>query len=196
MIIGDKSTFAIEYQITTAYARLSLRALGFFVIYVANNCYGVCSPDATMLACSYEEVQDRIARRGNHTAPFANQSAPEAIADAIYRAIYAPDQEEQYYFGMLQSEFEDFVVSSHLLWAPDGDEAFDDGSFIIHFDVGDRVRLIAFKSGPDFHHLSGSLRDIWLPAEYFYRILQLWRDDFDAEWSARPQTSGDEFNAD
>ena len=48
MIVGDTQVFAIESEITEAYASLGLRALGFFVIHVGGSRYGVYDPNATM----------------------------------------------------------------------------------------------------------------------------------------------------
>jgi len=192
MLIGDQSIFAIESGITHAYERLSLRALGFFVIHIEGRCYGVCSPDATMLACSFDEVEDRIARRGHHTAPFASESNAGTIADAFLNAIYAPDQESECFFNLSQPEFHSLVSSNHVEWAPDGDEAFDDGSHIVQFEIEDRVRLVAFKtSEKGYRHDPGTLSDIWLEADEFYQVLQSWHDAFEAEWSAKPKISDD-----
>jgi len=141
MTIGNPSDFAIESSITRAYARLSFRALGYFVIHIAGCRYGVHASDATMLACSLKEVDARISRRGTHAAPFATEFGGR-IADALHVAIYAPEEEDKKVFGMSQVELCDFTYSRHLIWAPDGDEAFDDGSSVLQFDVGDRVRLI------------------------------------------------------
>jgi hypothetical protein len=80
--------------------------------------------------------------------------------------------------------------SSDCQWAPDGDEAFDDGSYVLQFDVDDRVRLIAFKHGErgeGWQCDSATLRDVWLAADEFYRILQQWHDAFYAEWVAAPK---------
>jgi hypothetical protein len=55
-----------------------------------------------------------------------------------------------------------------ICWAPDGDEAFDDGSYILHFDIGNRVRLVAFKSqAGGYHNDPMTLRDLWIEAEEF-----------------------------
>jgi hypothetical protein len=67
------------------------------------------------------------------------------------------------------------------------DEAFDDGSYVLQFDVGDRVRLIAFKSDESYRHASGTLSDVWLPADEFYNVLREWRDAFEAAWMAAPK---------
>ena len=48
-----------------------------------------------------------------------------------------------------------------LVSAPDGDEAFDDGSYVLQFDVGDRVRLIAFKRPDQLVDLA-SVRAVFL----------------------------------
>jgi len=37
------------------------------------------------------------------------------------------------------------------------------------------------------------LRDIWLPADEFYGIVQQWRDAFLAEWEFLPKMTGDEY---
>jgi immunity protein 42 of polymorphic toxin system len=188
MIVGSPSSFAIESSITDAYERLSFRALGYFVIHVGGRCYGVRKPDATMLACSFDEVQDRIACRGKYTAPFAGEADAGEIAEAFRNAIYSERQEEKY-FGIPLAEFCAFFhkTANSRMWAPDGDEAFDDGSYVLHFDVGDRVRLIAFKSDGGGGHDPSTLREEWLAAEDFYRVLQEWRDGFEAEWAATPK---------
>jgi len=190
VIIGDTSRFAIESGMTKAYARLSFRALGFFVIYLGGRQYGVRASDATLLACSFGEVEDRIARSGRHTAPFAADADAGMIADAYRDAIYAPNQENERFFGFSQPEFRTLIRSHHLVWAPDGDEAFDDGSHVLHFDVKDRVRLIAFRSNEEgYHHNPRTLTDAWIDAVEFYHILAQWRDAFEKEWAAAPKIS-------
>ena len=186
-MIGNPEIFAIESEISRAYERLGLRALGFFVLHVGGRRYGVYEPEATMLANSFDDVQERIAFRGTHTAPFGSEPDGVAIADAFRNAIYADKQEESF-FGIPLSEFcKFFYMPSNVMWAPDGDEAFDDGSYVLQFDVGDRVRLIAFKSDESYRHASGTLSDVWLPADEFYNVLREWRDAFEAAWMAAPK---------
>jgi len=91
MIVGNPVLFAIESDVTQAYEKLSLRALGFFVIHVLGRRFGVKSPDATMLANSFDEVGKRIAERGRHNAPFAVADAGE-LANAVRRALYAESE--------------------------------------------------------------------------------------------------------
>src|SRR6478672_7257374 len=149
MIVGTPSVFAIESSISRAYERLSLRALGFFIIHIGGRSYGRRTPDSTMLACSYDEVERRITRRGRHSVPFGAETDGAKIANA-FRAVLYSDSPQGNYFGLPFLTFRDMLQSSHIVWAPDGDEAFDDGSYILQFDIDDNVRLIAFKSGQDY----------------------------------------------
>jgi hypothetical protein len=183
MIVGDPSVFAIESGITEAYERLSFRALGFFVIHVGGRRYGVYEPDATMLACAFGEAERRTADRGLHTAAFAGEQSADKIAYAFRNAIYA-DVQENAHFGIPLNDFCELVHSHHLAdWTPHGDEAFDDGSYVLQFDVDDRVRLIAYKS-QGFSYDPVTLSDVWLEAETFYGVLSRWHDAFEAEWAA------------
>jgi hypothetical protein len=187
MMIGNPAVFAIESETSKAYERLGLRALGFFVLYIGGQRYGVYKPDATMLANSFDKVQERVAFRGKHVAPFAAEPDAGAIADAFRNAIYADDQEESF-FGVPLADFSNFFhQKSHLVWAPDGDEAFDDGSYVLPFDVCGRVRLIAFKSDSGYRHAPGTLSDVWLPADDFYGVLHNWSDAFQSEWVCAPK---------
>lgn len=121
--------------------------------------------------------------------PFASESDGRAIADSVYRAIYAWDQEDKQFFGIGHADFKAMIHGTRIMWAPDGDEAFDDGAYVLQFDVGDRVRLIAFKSGEDYHPVPESLVDIWMNADEFCQILKDWHDGFIQEWHNRPKTA-------
>ena len=70
------------------------------------------------------------------------------------------------HFGLSETEFTETIYSNSLVGAPDGDEAFDDGSYVLQFDVGDRVRLIAFQR-PDSPVDSASVREIWISSDIF-----------------------------
>jgi hypothetical protein len=189
MIVGNPRIFAIQSEITHAYERLSLRALGFFVIHVMDRCYGVNSPEATMLANSFDTVSRRIVARGLHTASFALGSEAGKIASSVSRAIFCDSNEDELFFGMTKPQFTDIIYSNGLLWAPDGDAAFDDGSHVLQFDVGEKVRLIAFSRAINPIYDPESLRDTWLAADDFYGVLQNWRDSFKAEWTSLPKES-------
>lgn len=185
MIVGEPSRFAIESEITTAYERPSFLALGYFVIYIKGSRYGVFNRDATLLACSFEQVEQRIKDRSSHTAEFVSKLSAGVIADAFRVALYGAASP----VDTLQQVVEEFSSSntSNLLWAPDGDAAFDDGSFILQFDVNDRVRLIAFRCQQDGLHDPASTTEVWISADEFYSVLQKWHRDFYAEWTKLPK---------
>lgn len=186
MVIGDTSLFAIESGLTRAYERLSFRALGYFTFHIGGRRFGVCEPDATLLACALDRVDERLARRGTHTASFCHAPAGE-IVDAILDAIYNPEPRADFFFDLSMSEFSDAVYSSRCEWHRGFDEAFDDGSGIRQFDIGDRVRLIGDRNQKrpfDWRHDAESLTDIWISAAVFYGVLEEWRDAFLAEWQS------------
>lgn len=188
MIIGDPSTFAIESGITQAYSRLGFRALGFFVLHIGGRRYGVHAPDASLLAVALDVTEGRISRRGTHTAPFSTEPDGREVFDAIADAGHAPEDKVKRFFGMSQSELYNFACERHLWW-PDPDEAFDDGTAVLQFDAGDRVRLIATNGGDGWHHNPGTFRDVWISADSFYGVLQQWHDAFIAEWNSASKIS-------
>jgi hypothetical protein len=187
MMIGNPNIFAIESEIAEVSEHLSQMALGYFVLHITGRCYGVRQLDATMLGCSFNKVGRRIARRGSHNAPFLFDAGAAEIAHAFRRALYNFCKDDEKFFGMDQAQFEREVHSKSLEWAPDGDEAFDDGSFVLQIDFEDRVRLIAFRSSEDGLFDPGSLGDVSLSQDDFYGILQGWKDKFVAEWESMPK---------
>lgn len=144
MIVGDPDVFALESGISVAYPDLAQRGLGFFLIHVGGFCFGVRAPEATMLACSFDEVRRRLRERGRHSAPFAGGADAGCLASAVRRALYFDVPQAEMFFGRSRSDFADYVYEKDLLWAPDGDEAFDDGSYVLQLDLDDQVRLIGF----------------------------------------------------
>ncbi len=138
MLVGDPNKFAIESEMSIPDDRLSILGIGFFVIYISGIRYGVFKNDATCLGNSFYGVQERLVNRGKHAVPFCNRQ-PEEIANAVRIALYA-DSDLESYFGIEQREFTNLVYDNHIVWAPDGDEAFDDGSMVLHFDIEPYVR--------------------------------------------------------
>jgi hypothetical protein len=185
VLIGDPRVLAIESEITRAYARRSFLAHGFFAIHVLGQTYGRRSSDSSMLACSHDQIERRIAERGAHNVAFGAEPAAGKVADSFLNAVYANEQQDDY-FGIPRPEFTNLVWSKHIIWAPDGDEAFDDGSYVLQLDVQDQARVIAFKS-EGCSHVPGSLSDLWLSADDFYKTLEDWRVAFIAEWTLLPK---------
>jgi hypothetical protein len=189
MIIGDPSVFAIESEFTKAYERLSFRALGFFVLHVGNHCYGLRTPEATMLACSFDAVNRRIKDRGRHQASFSAVPEGGKLADAVRLALYADGEEPNQFYGLERQKFSDVIYSNDLLWGPDGDQAFDDGSYVLQFDLGEEVRVIAFQCHDGYLHDAATLRDVWLRSTDFYGVLEHWRNAFEMEWITAQKVS-------
>jgi hypothetical protein len=187
MIVGDPSRFALESEITYAYERTSQRALGYFVIHVGGTCFGMRTWDATMLASVFDGVAKRIVMRGSHTVPSISKEESETLATAFSRAIYVEHEQDELFLGMRDADFITLLHSANLDWTADGDEGFDDGSCVLQFDIGDEVRLIAFSRATNPIIDRDSLREVWLPAEDFYAILQNWHERFLEEWASFPK---------
>jgi len=183
MLIGDPCLFALESEMSRAYERLSFRGLGYFLIHIGSFAYGVRDNEATLLACSFDAVRQRIQARGSHQAPFVGDDAC-AIAEAVIDALFDDSTDTAPRLGLPVPALRDLLDKHQLVWAPDGDEAFDDGSIVVQFDVGDRVRVIGFRRGPDQRSDPSTLRSSWLQADHFYGILEQWATRFEACWSA------------
>jgi hypothetical protein len=187
MIVGDPNRFALESEITHAYEQLSQRALGFFAIHVGGRCYGIRAWDATMLATVIDGVSRRVAMRGRHAAPSLCNANSGALATGFSRAIYIDHEPDELFFGMRDVDFQTLLNSANLEWTADGDEGFDDGSCVLQFDIEAEVRLVAFSRATSPIFDPESLREVWIPADEFYAILQNWHDRFLAEWASFPK---------
>lgn len=184
LFVGDPAKFAIESYIGQAFERLSQRALGYFVIHVAGQVYGVRAPDATLLACSFDAVSRRLDRRGSHAAGFGIGMAAEELARSVHAVLYEDGVPERGYLGLSAEELSRELVANDIQLAPDGDAAFDDGSNILQFDLGEQVRLIAFKNSDNAALGVESLAEITMDAVEFYQVLESWLDQFEATWRA------------
>ncbi len=189
-IVGDPSIFAIEWNITEAYSRISQLALGFFIIHVRGRFFGVRSPKATLMGCSFDQVEERILQRGTHSVSFSQEAAAE-IVEAFRAAIYDDIGSDAIFFGMKVDEFRENLFFHKIQWAPDGDEAFDDGSHVLQFDHGGMVRLIAFKNLTDIKEIANSITEVWVDGDQFYQILGDWLNAFETERTNILKSYGD-----
>jgi len=188
MVIGDPNVFALESEITVAYDRPGLRALGFFLIHFSGRSFGVRAPNATMLACSFDEVVRRSRQRGEHTATFADADAL-AIATSFRHAVYQDDPPPITAVGIPPLELGYLVYAHNLVWAPDGDQAFDDGSYVLHFDTSAGARLVGFKCHDDGLPDPATLSDLLVPADHFYSVLIEWIARFEDDWRRTAKVS-------
>jgi hypothetical protein len=189
VIVGDRNSLAIESSITLALPGLGQRALGYFLIHLRGISYGVRKPDASLLACSFEEVRDRLARRGTHQISYLSCTSASEIVEAFLDGEYR-DTARTDYFGLSRSAFIDDVYARKIPWAPDGDEAFDDGSHVLQFDVEDKVRLIAFRNMGYSEETARSVQDAWIESDLFYSVLLDWSELFAEEWSNELRKQG------
>ena len=185
MLVGNTLNYGLESKISQVYDNLSLRGLGYFVIYIKSIRYGVYNDEATALGCSFNNIEERIAMRGKHIAPFSKEKNPELIANSVKQAIYADNPKDKYFFGLSINEFTDTIYNNKIIWAPDGDEAFDDGSYILHFDIVNKVRLIGFRCLNEYKCDIETLSDILVDANDFYSILNKWYELFISDWKTK-----------
>lgn len=182
LIVGNPAVFAIESSITEAYESLGQRALGYFVIHVSGKSYGVRSETATLLACSFDTVARRIERRGMHRLPFDTNVSSAELVDSVRGAIYDESRDNDTFFGLSDERFHQLLVDNEIIWAPDGDEAFDDGGHVLQLDHREDVRVVAFKQAADSRSVAESISEARLPADVFYGVLENWRDEFETQW--------------
>lgn len=175
MLIGDRQTFAIESGMTEVFADKGNFALGFFVIHVGGRRFGVEGSTATMLGNSFDEVEHRLFRRGAHVMPLLGNVDAATIVEAYLDALYR-DKSRADYVGLSKQEFCKAIYLSNVIWAPDGDAAFDDGSHVLQFDVKGKVRLIAFVNTEKPIDVAGTIREVWLEVSAFYDALRLWKE--------------------
>lgn len=187
MMIGNPDCFAIESSIFEAYDSPGQMALGFFVIYVGGRRYGFREPDSTLMATAFDGVCRRIAGRGSHKSPLPPVADAAKIAIAFSHDNYPGDMDEARLSGISWPQFFKALYSNDCVWAPDGEQGFDDCSRVLQFDEDDTVRLIAFHDTLGYQVDAGSLRDVRLPQDDFYRILQEWHTRFEHEWMSLPK---------
>ncbi|MCV9961080.1 immunity 42 family protein [Pararhizobium sp. BT-229] len=166
MIIGDVNRLAIESEILFAVPSVSQLAVGFFVVHVAGVEFGVREPDATCLGCSVEQVESRLAMRGTYVNEHLSGVPGDALAAAYLSIFYGG------WDGNSTTLTKQDFLEADVTWCPDGDEAFDDGSHILHLDKKDEVQILAFRND-DNARVADLVTQI-IPADEFYSILETW----------------------
>ena len=166
MIVGDVNRLAIESEILWAVPRASQLAVGFFVVHVAGVGFGVREPDVSCLGCSVDQVELRLAMRGTHTNERLSDVPADQLASA-YLSIFYGDEDD----NVTRLTDRDFL-DANVIWCPDGDAAFDDGSHILHLDKGDDVQIVAFRNGENAR--VSDLATQIVSADEFYSILKTW----------------------
>jgi hypothetical protein len=164
--------------VTEVFSDVQNNLLGYFVVYIQGQRYGVYEPDATLLGNSIGTVRQRVANMGSHTLGISIDFPEKQLIDwyiKCYGDLLSPCRDILGDDGLkLWDEFN----RNKILWAPDGDEAFDDGSHVFHFDFGRIVRLIGCTY-VNYLPIENSIRSICLPSSDFYEILDRWQASFE-----------------
>ena len=127
-----------------------------------------------MLANSFGEVGRRISGRGKHIANFSRSYSAQEIAVAAHAVLYAEGIPLSQLLGQPIEAVLNEIENARLVWAPDGDAAFDDGSIVLQMDVDREVRLIGFRnSGLQFSEI-GDVSEVWLDSKVYYDVLNEW----------------------
>jgi len=184
IIVGDSSRFSIDSSITEYLKGSAQRGVGYFTVKISGKRFGVMKPDATLLACSFDAVKNRIERRGNHIFPFVPELEPSKIVSAYLASCYRGFEKNDRFFGISGEEFQKLIHNNSIAWCPDGDEAFDDGSHILQMDHKNLVRLLAFKNIGTMKSVFDTIVDLWLDGDEFYGVLSEWHNRFAQAWSA------------
>lgn len=174
----DWQGFLIDAGIGCFVESASILALGYFNICIGETRYGKAELDATGMGCSYDEVVRRWRERRRSVFPELGVLPARQMAEAYLTYQYLDADPDRTYCGLVRHEFGNRLIESKVVWAPDGDEAFDDDSCVLQFDIGDQVRIVGFK-GVDFEELDDTISEIYLPAVEFYELLRLWIVDFE-----------------
>lgn len=175
LLAGRVSRFAIETDVSTYYPANPAMASGKFFLHVDGRRYGVDEPDATCLGGPLRHIQQRISRRGGHLVPFAKEMTAQEIALIFLDSIYGNGCVAKN-LGHAVEQVRRVISSRNIDWSSDVDEAFDDGSHVYQFDLGERVRLVACRNREVM-----DISEVVLPADVFYGILDRWQKSFTKE---------------
>ncbi|PDT27227.1 hypothetical protein CO660_24430 [Rhizobium sp. L9] len=176
MIVGNKEQFAIESEATKFLESENQMAVGFFNIYINSSRYGVRKEDSSILGNSYYEVKNRIKDRGKHI--FSRLLPAAEIIQIFQYENYGIASGGDDFISRHDGKLLDEILSAKIVWAPDGDAAFDDGGHVFQIDEGKVVRLIGFINDIPAKNIS----EVRIEAAQFYKILRDWSNSFYKDW--------------
>ncbi len=183
MIYGAVETFALESGVSAFLPELGQMAIGFFNIHINGRRHGVYDMEASLLASSYFRVTERLQEKGEHVLP-SNMGKSSLDFVRSFRYLH-------YGINTIGADSEilnngcdvDRVFDNNLMWAPDGDEAFDDGSHVFQIDEKDNmVRLIAFNNSLDEAEFVDSITELYIESRRYYGVLEDWSTAFRTLW--------------
>lgn len=165
MIFGDKSSFAIEIEIDEIYNDCFIGD-GFFIVFINGVFYGRRERNATSFPSTLNQLSYFIDNMINTDISLENKSK-EDISIGYYCQNYSEKNLSCYNKDFLEK------TCNLITWSPD--EAFDDGSYVIHFDNAGKTRIIGFKSCMENDNCMvkfGTENEIVICREEFERVLK------------------------
>lgn len=187
--IGDPSRFAIEYELSQASNEQPWLASGHFGLYIGYFRY--CVESDEMLNCLYYQICERITRAGTHRVDLAGGAPGPAEIATLFEQTYAIDHGPFPVYGYddpLELYYA-FSKAEVALSGSQGGPLFDDGSRILHFDEGDDVLLIGYKTKHALPSLfiPETFRYVRIPAVEFYALLDSWCVAYRKDWERMPK---------
>ena len=186
MIIGNPYNFAIESEIVKAYSHPGFLGLGYFIVHVKNQTYGIRDDEATLLAGALGSMQEHLEWRGKHIAEFAGRLDSVLLSNLIYGSIYRDAEEVGWPYPLPQDEIEKTVIKNNLL-EKCFDQAFDDGSYLSIIDNEESTRVLAFRSTSEYDVCDVS--EAIIASDEFYSILESWTGSILRQWKSMKKES-------
>lgn len=121
------------------------------------------------------------ADRGQHQIDFLINLEAHEIAKGFCSAMYGSEGGDTGALDISPSTLLDCFYEKKIVWAPDGDQVFDDGSHVLQFDVGEKIRLIGFRNSDETKSMRDTVSEYWMKADEFYGILDRWVRCFNLE---------------
>lgn len=182
MIEIDAGEFGIRTHIEEVFTKPHVMAMGSHRFRVGSNWYGCAEPDATLLGCSRDAIVERLQQRGRRVSDGLGDQDPAMVMQAWLVSEYGRDIVPWAPInGMDRERLNKAIHFNYVRMAPDGDAAFDDGSQILQFDVGETVLIVACRIGGEAGWpVAKDLSVARLPAGAFYSALEEWLRAFDA----------------
>lgn len=179
MKLDRDSKFVIGFEISKVFPEPSLVALGCMSITINGVQYGVADKDASFLACSRDAIEQRIEEAGSFLAPEIDEMDAAELAKCVLIGRYADSESIESLRYNRSKNIYQYVCENQILWIPDGDSAFDDGSHILHMDAHNgKVRLVGWKKDGEISIREDTLQDLWLESSIFYGELSNWLKRF------------------
>ncbi|MCA9290144.1 MAG: hypothetical protein KDA25_03385 [Phycisphaerales bacterium] len=166
-LFGDQQRFAVEVRYGSDSARDIGSAFGRFRLWIRGQSFGCPGDSSSCFAPSGESLRQRWRQRGQHHADWVDRERPLAALREVHELVYLLTDDDLAERGLQPNRVAEAV---NLMMAPDGSEAFDDGSLVIQWDTDDQV-IVAGTIVTD-EGVDDSIALIALANNEFYGIIQ------------------------